>query len=41
MAPMGKPMAVPRSHGFHDRFHSAAVIHSEPESGMISSLPSR
>jgi hypothetical protein len=30
MAPMGKPMAVPRSHGFHDRFHSAAVIQSEP-----------
>src|SRR5262249_48730147 len=41
MAPMGKPMAAPRSHGFHDRFHSSSVIQSEPESGMISSLPKR
>ena len=39
MAPIGKPTAVPRSHGFHERRHSSRVIHSEPESGMISSLP--
>ena len=26
IAPMGKPMAVPRSHGFHDRAQSARVM---------------
>ena len=24
---------VPRSHGFHDRFQSSFVIHSEPRTG--------
>ena len=32
-APIGKPMAVPRNHGFHDRRHSSRVIHSEPRTG--------
>ena len=26
MAPIGKPIAVPRSHGFHERFQSSFVI---------------
>ena len=35
-APSGKPIAAPRSHGFHDRAHSSRVIHSDPRSGTIS-----
>ena len=33
MAPIGKPITVPRSHGFHDRAQSLALIHSEPRTG--------
>ncbi len=33
MAPIGKPSAVPRSHGPIDRFQSSSVIHSEPRTG--------
>ena len=33
-APMGKPSAVPRSHGFHDRRQSSRVIQSPPASGF-------
>ncbi len=29
-APNGKPIAVPRSHGFHDRFQSSGPIHVRP-----------
>src|ERR1700741_2603489 len=29
-APNGKPYAVPRSHGFHDRFQSSRPIHGRP-----------
>lgn len=30
MAPKGKPKAVPRSHGFQDRFQSSRPIHGTP-----------
>ena len=33
-APSGNPIAVPRSHGFHDRAQSSPLIHTEPRSGM-------
>ena len=36
---MGKPRAVPRSHGFHDRFHSSAVIQIEPASPEVVYVP--
>ena len=39
IAPIGKPSAVPRSHGFHERAQSSRVIQIEPCSGMISSSP--
>src|SRR3990172_1080025 len=32
-APNGKPIAVPRSHGFHDRFQSSRVMNREPDIG--------
>jgi hypothetical protein len=35
MAPMGKPMAVPRSQGFHERAQSFAVIQMEPRTGSM------
>ena len=35
MAPNGKPIAVPRSHGFHDRPQSSRSIHGLP-TGMTS-----
>jgi hypothetical protein len=34
IAPIGKPMAVPRSHGFHDRRQSSRVIQTEPLIGL-------
>ena len=37
---MGKPMAVPRSHGFHERFQSSRVIHF-PEMGTRGMGPRR
>jgi len=30
MQPKGNPIAVPRSHAPHERFQSAAVIHTAP-----------
>ncbi|HUG85716.1 MAG TPA: hypothetical protein VMM13_14215 [Euzebya sp.] len=35
--PIGKPIAVPRNHGFHERCHSSRVIHTLPRAGTISS----
>ena len=31
-------MPAPRSHGFHERFHSSAVIQTRPRTGMMVSL---
>lgn len=37
---MGKPRPKPRSHGFHERFQSSRVIHSEPRTAsMLSCTP--
>jgi hypothetical protein len=36
--PMGKPIAVPRSHGFQERAHSCPVIQTLPLTGMIWSV---
>jgi len=33
MAPIGKPITVPRSQGFQDRAQSLALIHSDPRTG--------
>ena len=35
MIPSGKPIAVPRNHGFHDRFKSLRDISARPFMGMI------
>src|SRR6185436_21118255 len=35
--PMGNPIAVPRSHGFHDRFQSSALIQTDASISAISS----
>src|SRR5690606_8734763 len=37
MAPMGKPMKVPRGHHLHDRPDASRVIKAFPVMGMISS----
>ena len=39
MAPMGKPMAVPRSQGFQERAQSALVIQIEPFTASTLSSP--
>ena len=40
MAPMGKPMKVPRSQGFQDRFQSSRVIQTDPLTAVtLSSTP--
>ena len=41
--PSGKPIAVPRSHGFHDRFHSSRLmpVKSCSVTTWISSRPCR
>jgi len=36
-APSGKPIAEPRSHGFHERRKSSRVIIARPRTGTISS----
>ena len=33
IAPIGKPISVPRSHAFQERAQSASVIQSEPRTG--------
>src|SRR5688572_4317760 len=39
-APIGKPIAAPRSHGFHDRAQSARDIHTDPRVAATSSAAS-
>ena len=39
MAPIGKPIAVPRSHGFQERAQSSRLIQTEPLTGSIRSSP--
>ncbi len=39
IAPIGKPMSVPRSQGFHDRDQSSRVIHTEPLTASTFSSP--
>jgi hypothetical protein len=34
--PSGNPIAVPRSHGFHDRFQSSRLIPTKPRTGTAS-----
>ena len=34
-APIGKPRPTPRSHAFHERRQSSAVIQSEPRTASI------
>ena len=41
MAPMGKPMAEPRSQGFQDRAQSSRVIHTEPLTASTSASARR
>ena len=40
IAPNGKPMTVPRSHGFQERFQSSLRIHGTP-TGMVAGVPCR